>query len=82
MDNCFTGRCRASEKDVLCFYWLVGHVLCICLGAYRTSFLSRQCDVIASFSLSKSIKTPSKLTAGPVGRALSVHWIGYSLIEI
>ena len=27
-----------------------GHVLCICQVAHRTSFLSRQCDVIASFS--------------------------------
>ena len=34
-------------------------------------------DVITFFSLSKPIKTPSKLIAGLVGRALPVHWIGY-----
>ena len=43
--------------------------------AHRTSFLSRQRDVIASFSLSKHIKTPNKLIAGPDGWALPVHEI-------
>ena len=47
--------------------------------AHRTSFLSRQRDDIASFSLSKHSKTPSKLIAGPDGWALPVHWIGINL---
>ena len=54
--------------------------LCIRQGAHRTSFRSRQCDVIASFSLSKPIKTPSKLIAGLAGRALPVHCMSGPLL--
>ena len=51
MDNCFTGRRDRSrqtpEKDVL---YRIPVGVCIRQVAHRTSFLSRQCDVIASFS--------------------------------
>ena len=50
MDNCFTGRRDQSrqtpEKDVL-YILPAGPVTEV---AHRTSFLSRQCDFIASFS--------------------------------
>ena len=50
MDNSLSGRRRlarqTSEKDVLCLH----PVLCTRQMACRTSFLSRQRDVIASFS--------------------------------
>ena len=76
MDNCFTGQLDRSrqtpEKDLL--YIIPAGPVTV---AHRTSFLSRQRDVIASFSLSKHIKTPSKLIAGPDGWVLPVHWIGY-----
>ena len=79
MDNCFTGRRdwyrQTPEKEVL--YTLPAGTVTEFAFAWRTSFLSRHRDVIASFSLSSPIKTPSKLIARPVGRALPVHWIGY-----
>ena len=49
-----SGRCRpdrqTSEKDVLCFHRLAGPHTVHRQVAHRTSFLSRQSDVIASFS--------------------------------
>ena len=55
MDNSLSGRCRparqTSEKDVLCLHQQVGpEYQCTRQMACRTSFLSRQSDVIASFS--------------------------------
>ena len=56
MDNCFTGQRDRSrqtpEKKRRPVYTTgrTGHRVCIRQVAYRTSFLSRQRDVIASFS--------------------------------
>ena len=55
MDNSLSGRRRparqTSEKDVLCLHQQVGpEYQCTRQMACRTSFLSRQSDVIASFS--------------------------------
>ena len=54
MDNSLSGRRgparQTSEKDVLCPTGQAGPVLCTRQMACRTSFLSRQRDVIASFS--------------------------------
>ena len=54
MDNSLSGRRRparqTSEKDVLCLHQQVGpEYQCTRQVACRTSFLSRQSDVIASF---------------------------------
>ena len=61
MDNSLSGRRRparqTSEKDVLCLHQQVGpEYQCTRQMACRTSFLSRQSDVIASFLLSKPIR--------------------------
>ena len=61
MDNSLSGRRgparQTPEKDVLCLNTgQAGPVLCTRQMACRTSFLSRQSDVIASFSLSKPIR--------------------------
>ena len=69
MDNCFIGPVYTACRT--------GQGVCIRQVAQHTSFLSRQRDVIASFSFSKPIKTASKLTVGPAGRALPVDWIEY-----
>ena len=82
MDNCFTSRRDRSrqmlEKDVL-YIIPAGPVTECAFARCRLVLPSclRQHDVIASFSFSKHIKTPSKLIAGPEGWALPVHWIGY-----
>ena len=82
MDNCFTSRRdrsrQAPEKDVL-YILPPGPVMGVCIRQVSplTFFLSRHCDVIASFSLSSPMKTPSKLIAGLDGWALPAHWIGH-----
>ena len=74
MDNCFTGATspakRQKKPSCISYQQVLG-------GASYFLFLSRHADVIASFSYSNPIKTPSKLIVGPVGKALPVHWIGY-----
>ena len=65
-----------STETSCIYYWQDRSQSVYSLGG-ASYFLSRQHDVIASFSLSKHIKTPSKLIAGPDGWALPVHWIGY-----
>ena len=61
MDNCFTGQRDWSRQTP------EKDVLYILPAGL----------VIASFMLSISMKTPSKLIAGPDGWALPVHWTGY-----
>ena len=58
-----------KEKVILCFHWLAHQM------AHHTSFLSRQCDIIAYFSLSTPIKNPSKWIAG-------AGWEGLAGIKI
>ena len=80
MDNCWLARLvpsNARKRRPVYTTSRTGHGVCIRHVAHRTSFLSRHDDIIASFSVSSPIKTPSKLIVGPDGWALPVHWIGY-----
>ena len=50
MDNCFTGRPNARKRRPVYTTGRTGYRVCIRQVAHHTSFLSRQRDVIASFS--------------------------------